>query len=272
MSNSDPNHEFTTIVCNHCGQQLTIPVYCGNRFCPTCSAPRAARVHKKLQFIIDNVKMKSGYRYKHLTLTIASQANIVDMVKHIVKSFRKLRQRVYWKNAVKGGAFVIEITGRPGAWHAHIHAVLETRWMDWGRLMKLWTAVSGGRGVYINNIPPSQAVHYLTKYFTKNDAPKQVIEECGKALSSFRLYQPFGNWHGIMKKYRRKPHPCSKCGKTSWYPERMMSADDIAYMTWLRADGIIKNYPVRASPSEVTRNNCRIDLTTEKLNRASPTT
>ncbi|MBA7671336.1 hypothetical protein ES703_79492 [subsurface metagenome] len=265
MSNSNISHDFTTLACNHCGEQITIPIYCGNRFCEICSIPRQARVRKKLTWILSNIKVTTGYRYKHLTLTISSESNISDMIKRLVKSFRRLRQRAYWKNAVKGGAYVVEITGHPGKWHAHIHAIIESRWMDWNRLLKIWIIVSSGRGVWIDNIPQKEAIRYLTKYLTKPDAPDQVTEECGKALSGFRMYQPFGTWHGIAKSYKREPHPCKKCGKSSWYPERCMSSDELAYGMWLRADGIVANYPVRASPAQVLRNNFRVDLNSESL-------
>jgi hypothetical protein len=192
--------------------------------------------------------MGTGYRFKHITLTIVSEADIAVMVKSIVRSFRRLRQRAYWKNAVKGGAFVIEITGRPGAWHAHIHAVIETRWMRWERLRNLWMDVSTGRGVYIQNIPAKECINYLTKYLTKSDMPDAVRRECGEALSSFRMYQPFGSWHGFMKTYIRERHACSGCGEASWYPTIMLSGDDEAYFIWLRAGGILRNVPVRASP------------------------
>ncbi|MCW7072266.1 MAG: protein rep, partial [Methanophagales archaeon] len=133
------------------------------------------------------------------------------------QSFRRLRQRAIWKNAVDGGCYVLEITGVPGNWHGHIHAVIYSRWMNWDKLLKVWIKVSGGRGVWIQNIPPSVAKNYITKYITK---PAGISDEAAAELEfeikGYRLFNPFGSWYNRNLEYRAEPYHCPRCGRTHW--------------------------------------------------------
>ncbi|MBA7673498.1 hypothetical protein ES703_81696 [subsurface metagenome] len=227
MTNS--YHFFQTIICAHCGHEIKTPVYCGNRFCPICSRPRLARVRRRLKFLVKETKMPTGSTFKHLTLTIQNQDDLPKMLKAIVKSFRRLRQRADWKNRVSGGAFVLEVTGRPGNWHAHIHACLVAKYFPFDLLLELWKKVSTGQGVYIQHKPVSMVVSHLCKYLSKPDVPDQVMEEICAELKSYRLFQPFGCWYKLMKKYVENQFLCPECSSHTWLPS------DIWY------DQLIKN-------------------------------
>jgi len=206
-------HEFINICCTSCGHRIDVPIYCGNRFCPICSPPRLARVRKRMDFMIKNVQEVRGYGIKFLTLTIPNQANLADMCKFILKSFRRLRQRAYWKRCVLGGCFVIEITGTPGNWHVHLHMAIHSAFMTYSKLMSLWTKVSGGRGVWITRIPSTAVVGYLTKYLTKAGTSDSLTQETSDALKGFRLFQPFGSFYAISLKYVQPPGRCRECGR-----------------------------------------------------------
>jgi len=211
-------HQFTTVICGHCGHQLTVPVYCGNRFCPVCSAPRLSRVRRRLNWIIQRAELPQGYGIKFLTLTVSNQPDLANMLKFLTSVFRKLRQRAFWKQYVRGGAFVLEVTGRPGNWHAHIHAVIEARFIPYDLILSKWKSVSGSQGVYITRIPKRNVVGYLTKYLTKSSVPPEITDEVSFHISGFRLFQPFGCWYSISLEYRDSPPGCPKCGSHSFYP------------------------------------------------------
>lgn len=147
-----------------------------------------------------------------LTLTIPNQPDQYKMIKTIIKSFRKLRQRQYWKNHVDGGAYVIEMTGRPANWHAHIHMIIMSRWMKWEKLLRIWQTVSPGRGVWIDDIPQSEAVGYVTKYISKLSVPDHLNLEVNLALKGVRLFSPFGSWHSTNLKYVKPSLVCGECG------------------------------------------------------------
>lgn len=209
-------HLFRRMVCTSCGHTIDVPISCGFRFCPVCSVGRQMKVRDRLKWLIDNCEKPKGHFFAHLTATISNEQDLANMVKHIMLSFRKLRNRAYWKSKVHGGAFVVEVTGHPGNWHAHIHAIICTRWMDWDHLMRDWTKCSGSRGIMICKIPVGAAVNYLTKYLTKNETPEVVLHEISNALRGSRLFAPIGSWFNINKTYKRSPSPCPECGGHHW--------------------------------------------------------
>ncbi len=212
------DHEFIHIHCEHCGHSIDVPVYCGDRFCGVCSPARHARIADRLRFLVKNTERKPVYTLKFLTLTIANMPKLDPMVKFLVKCFRKLRNRAVWKKYVDGGAFVIEVTGRPGDWHAHIHAIIFARYIHRDAFVKAWNSISGGLGVDVRTIPTDALCNHLIKYLSKRQEPAMVSEEKNLVLKSYRLFQPFGCWFKLQKKYKRAPHPCEKCGKSSWSP------------------------------------------------------
>lgn len=205
-------------MCAHCGHEIRTPVYCGNRFCPVCSIPRLARVRRRLKFLVKNTKMPTGSTFKHLTLTIRNQDDLPKMLKAIVKSFNRLRHRADWKNRVSGGAFVLEVTGRPNNWHAHIHALLVAQYFPFDLLLKLWKQVSSGQGVFIQHKPVNMVVSHLCKYLSKPDVPDLVLEEVTAELKSYRMFQPFGCWFKLMKKYIENEYLCPECNSHTWLP------------------------------------------------------
>jgi hypothetical protein len=140
------------------------------------------------------------------------------MLASLCRSFRKLRQRAFWKSHVAGGAFVIEVTSREGFFHAHIHAIIYARFIEWKTLLNLWMQVSSGRGVFIQRIPVSQVVRYLSKYVSKPCSSGEITELTHNALSHFRLFSPFGTWYSLSSKFVMKKACCPHCGQQAFLP------------------------------------------------------
>lgn len=214
----DGSHSFTTIICEHCGHQISVPVYCGNRFCPICSRPRLARVRRRIEFMVKHTEKRNGYSFKHLTLTVRSKNDLPGMLRSLSASFRRLRQRPLWKRSVSGGAFVFEVTHKEGAFHAHIHSIIYSKFIDWNALLLLWMSVSDGRGVYIQRIPEHQIVRYLTKYISKPSSNPSIACDVQDSLSHFRLFSPFGTWYNISKDFVDEKPGCPKCGSRALIP------------------------------------------------------
>lgn len=205
-------HEYITIFCVECDHKVHVPVFCGDRFCEVCSVVRRSRIRNRIKFLINNVEFVSGSRLKHLTLTIPNQTDLPKMLRNLTKSFRRLRHTAFWKNNVRGGCFVLEITGANGNWHGHIHSLIDAYFIQWETLRNLWIRFSGGRGVWLSVIPKSQAIRYLTKYLSKPDTNTAGLQDISRALKSYRMFQPFGNWYKLSHKYIKPRCPCSKCG------------------------------------------------------------
>lgn len=222
------NHQYRRVCCTHCGYHIDVPIYCGNRFCSVCSGPRLKRVKLRLTTLISKAPFVSGHDFKHLTLTIQNRQDLPGMITHLIKSFKALRRTQFWKHHVYGGAFVIEVTGEPGSWHAHIHSILQCTWIKYESLLTIWMHISRGRGVFITRIPKTQCVKYLTKYLSKCSVSEQDISDIAPTLASYRLFQTFGKWHSIKTSFPKQPYPCPKCKVCAWLPFDILHADLIS--------------------------------------------
>jgi hypothetical protein len=211
-------HRWRRLYCGHCGNTIDVPMYCGNRFCPVCSTAKRARARARLVQLVNRIKPDSNRRVRFITLTIPNYSDVTEALRQLVVSFKRLRQRQAWRNRVVGGCFVLEVTGRPNAWHAHIHALVEGDYFPIRLLVAMWSRVSPGKVCWIQRCPPSAAVKYMTKYLTKLNAPAQVTDEIGRALSGYRMFQPFGSWHGVKLTVVKVVSPCKHCGHRCWQP------------------------------------------------------
>ena len=211
-------HGFIRICCKGCLSSFDVPIYCGDRFCPVCSYPRLQRVRKRIQHLARKVKTTKEIRTLFLTLTIRSKTDLNGMIRKLVKNFRKYRSTPEWKKAVIGGAFVIEITRNEGLWHAHLHLVIESRWMDFDVHQPIWEKISGGKGWYCKILPADQIVKYLSKYLSKPSVEAEDIDDVGNILSHYRLFQTFGSWYGGLADFTVDPRKCPKCGDFHYLP------------------------------------------------------
>lgn len=209
---SDNRHEYKSFACGRCGDTFHAPLSCGDRFCSVCTGPRRRKVQAKLDAIVASLKMRKRYSIKFLTLTIPNQEDSRAAFKIIQKSFRRLRQRSFWKWKVDGGAWVVEITGRPGRWHVHIHAVLEAQFIRHSLLKRHWSQVSPGNIVYIQAIPVSAVISYLTKYVAKSEVGSEHRVQISRALKGCRLFQPFGSWQALALEVSKVKYVCPECG------------------------------------------------------------
>lgn len=226
-------HTWRRMVCGHCGAERDIAVYCGDRFCPVCSVAKRARARARLDHLVKHRPRIVGTDLRFITLTIPNTPDVEAGVLTCLRAFRRLRARRGWKNYVEGGVFVIEVTGRPNNWHAHLHIIAQGTYLPVRLLSAMWQAVSPGKIVWIQRTPPQTAIHYVTKYLSKCALPDFLRHEVGLALKRFRLFQPFGCWHGLKLPPLRVNRACRKCGHTAWIPAYLLTADMDRYNMWL---------------------------------------
>jgi hypothetical protein len=204
-------HDYIRVICSCCGDRFDVPLYCGNRFCPVCCFSRSIRIRNRISWLCSNIELKRSESVKHITFTIPNQVDLAKMIKHLVKSFRKLRHTDLWKKHVSGGAFVVEVTGKPGDWHGHIHSVVQCSYVPWEKLRDSWEKISGGKGVWISRIPIKAAVLYLSKYLSKSSVAESDMFEVSQSLKGMRFFQPFGSWYHMDRKYPKPLKICSEC-------------------------------------------------------------
>ena len=174
------------------------------------------------------VELQPKHSFKFLTLTIPNMENPAEQLKLLRHSFRKLRQRKYWKEKVNGGCVFYEVKkGTDSKYHIHLHAIIESSYIPVRELSKVWEQVSPGSIIDIQWISDKAVVNYITKYTTKSELPLPDQIEASKLLKNCRLFQPFGTWHKIGLQYKHMPYQCPDCEICDWYflPEGMTPFD-----------------------------------------------
>lgn len=175
-----------------------VPDYCHDRWCQPCASSRQALIRRNLSGRIQD------HPHRFLTLTIRHGSEpLADLIKHLYKSFRRLRSRALWRDRVRGGACFLEITydHDRNSWHPHLHCMLDGSYIDRPELSRLWLAATGDSCNldlrYIRT--PREAVNYITKYATK-PLPHSIIrdpdllQEAMLAVSSLRTIITIGTW------------------------------------------------------------------------------
>lgn len=206
------DHPFIYVYCGRCGHRHKIPGRCPDRFCVICSRPRAADIRHNLEYIVNNLPLADRETLKMITLSVRNCQDLALGIRHLVKSFRKLRQTKLWKRHVSGGATIIEITGKKGNYHPHLHVLCYSSWIPWDKLLHQWRLCSGGIGVYILDVPLRKALYYVTKYVSKCEAPEDSWQFIGQELKKYRLFQKFGTWHRVVIPKRKSNWTCVNCG------------------------------------------------------------
>lgn len=213
----EPKHKFQTFVCMGCGSTITIPISCGNRFCSVCGGHRRRIIRDRVDHLMNSVSLSKGNTFKFLTLTIPNMDDAKDQLLVLQKSFRRLRQRVWWKGVVHGGCSFYEVKkGKDNRYHIHLHCIIESSFVDLKALTEHWKQVSPGQILDIRMISKPAVIHYVTKYTTKSDLSLSDQLHASSVLKGSRLFQPFGSWHSISKQYEAKKCECKECQTSHW--------------------------------------------------------
>lgn len=209
-------HKFVTIACVRCGYSHRVPVMCGDRWCPVCGHIKQRRARKRLEWLVRVIRAPVGMSLKFITLTERNQKGMIPDLKGICDSFRRLRQRVWWKNRVYGGVYVIEITGSKHDWHVHLHIIAHAKYLPHKKLSEVWSKVSSGRIVWIQRVRATDVVAYVSKYLTKASVDEGERCYVSGALRSQRLFGCFGGWHKVNARAPREKPVCPQCGGQQW--------------------------------------------------------
>ncbi len=210
-------HSYTTVFCEHCGYTVSVPIYCKNRFCPTCSVHRNKLIRHKLRTFLRQVQLRKFDSFKFLTLTIRNNPDLQEMTTELITAFRRLRQRSFWRKYVRGGCTVIEVKKGKDGWHVHLHIIIASGYLPFKMLLAEWEAVSPGQGVYIKKIHGSQVIGYITKYLTKQESSEAEQKYMTVVLKGRRLFQSFGDWFKPMAAIRKLSFDCPDCNSTQWF-------------------------------------------------------
>ncbi len=176
---------------------------CHNRHCQACASEKrrslVAAVRERIAPIRQHVRF--------LTLTLRCQpVPLVDQLDRLLASFRRLRQRVFWRKHCRGGVFFVELKlgENSHAWHVHLHLLVEGEFLKQTDLAEEWHKVTGDsyivdiRGLHDDAKVASYVAKYATKPLHANVLRSQPhLDECIAAVEGRRLVQCFGAWKGI---------------------------------------------------------------------------
>jgi hypothetical protein len=151
-----------------------------------------------------------------ITLSVKNDPDLERQTKHLIASFRRLRQTVEWKSHVAGGATIIEIKYGVDGWHAHLHIFCYMRFYVYERLLRSWKKCSGGTAVYITKADENAMMYYVTKYVSKSELQEEFRPEASRILRGYRLFQRFGDWSQLKVPKHLSDAKCDACGKADW--------------------------------------------------------
>jgi len=208
-------------------RSLATANFCQLRLCPLCTARRAMKNARKLNYVMNVTESRYGYEFIFLTLTVNScEGNDLGKTLGLLtKSWDRLMKQRPVKLACKGWYRAIEIThSRELGYHPHIHAIIAVEpsyfkrksgqyitQAEWVRRWKMALSVEYKPIVHIEKTKDKNgkggmgAVLEASKYATKDSEyiddvldeqeAAQIVVDYTKALHGRRLVA-FG---GVMK-------------------------------------------------------------------------
>lgn len=234
--------EEIQMVCTCCGAERVAFNHCDRRYCPLCAPALSAERVAKTRRAVEAMQWPLA-----ITLTVKNVPRLSRSVfAGLLKSFRKLRQRVLWRSCVIGGFVACEVTNRGAGWHPHLHILADCEWLGlftprrlrrtreaWAasaqELERDWSACIGQESSSVRIRRKAgrdgafSAQMEAMKYSVKPDA---LLSAEGSALDviqairGVRLFSGFGSCYGI-KLDEKKPRakPCEGCGERgTWLP------------------------------------------------------
>ena len=210
------DHAFITLFCEECGEQLKVPIWCGDRFCLFCAGRRA---DKYRDFVWKRMRgNQKRYAFRMITLTVKSTSSIADGYEKLRILDRKLRRNAIWVNSVKGGAYSIEVTKTEHGWHVHAHYIVEGSYIAQKALSGAVGRITGGESyiVDVRLITNShRGIREAIKYPFKPTNAKHWSDADKDEFRSFmrnrRNFVTFGSWYNADPE-EKKDTECPFCG------------------------------------------------------------
>ena len=179
--------------------------HCGNRVCPACQRAYAFKLTRRLTDLFAHSRSNPPL---FVTLTLKpSHAPLPDILRNLKAFFRRLRATPLWKAAVRYGVAVVEVTRgrRNDHWHAHLHCVAWSDYLDARKLSALWRKITVGSFIVdVKRVKTSDDVAaYVASYLTK--PPDDAV--LNSATNTAEWYQASTRQHWVIRFGSRKLLP-----------------------------------------------------------------
>lgn len=153
-----------------CGARVVRRHSCDSKWCVTCFKHWCCGAVDEIKYVIERMRCP-----RMITFTIKSGPDLEEQISKVWKAWGKISRRVAWKKWCRGWVWCRGLTynRETGCWHAHMHVIVDARWVPVKDLRDLWIdctkGEANGRGVNIRIVDsPAKAAWELVKG-TKGD-------------------------------------------------------------------------------------------------------
>lgn len=186
-------------LCNGCRSKSIYYNRCENFYCPCCAGRLARDRRKSVEWWAKNISQP-----KHVVLTARNTETITrKRLDAFKRAFANLRRKKFAKNW-RGGFYGIEVTNEGKGWHLHLHALVDARYIDSGKLATEW-AKCIGQDFAIVKVRDARGQSYLQevcKYVVKGgDMAAWPAEQIVAYIEAFKGARCFGVF-GVLYKLR----------------------------------------------------------------------
>lgn len=213
------------LVCSHCGKTKTIWQACEDRFrCKCCRKAWIRDTKRRFMPVIDAM-VASGGHIRFMTLTVKNGPSLPDVLKHLERSFRKLKQRTFWKRHVQGAIRVLEVTKGKDGWHVHYHVLFTGSYIPQDELANLWEKITGDSRVVDVRYAGGNVVRELFKYTVKDgNLTQDELNEVASVLHNKPVVVVLGRFYRRQVLPPARPAACEECGSNAWMLEGVLFA------------------------------------------------
>lgn len=182
---------------------------CRDRMCPRCQLNRGSQAARRIGSIIHAMNAP-----RTIELTVRHRlAPLAGEIDRLWSCFRELRRSKIWKQFVRGGVGVLEITINESdrTWHPHLHLVYDGEFFPYKLLSAEWERITkDSRVVWIKPVHDrAKTANYVGRYLAKSmDATTLTdveIREFAEAVHGRRLVFTFGKTHNANPDPRPEP-------------------------------------------------------------------
>lgn len=199
--------EVGSLRCPDCGLSRPARYTCNLRWCPVC----AWRIAAKRASLV-SAWATTCRQPKHVVLT--GRNTTEPMPRVYSQAFARLRRQkpFRWRR----GCRTIETTNEGRGWHVHIHALIDTRWIDAGELALRWGRLLGQEFAIVR-VKDARLAEYLAELCKYAVKPTQMAAWSAEEAATFvrsmqrvRTFATFGDLRGFAPP-SRPPCRCPHC-------------------------------------------------------------
>jgi len=237
------HRDFMGKQCKPNGHRWAVPMKsCRFRLCAFEMRARSLRMIHRFRAKFEEITATDRARFVVLSERSCGLHDLLDAIKHLFKSFERLRHRVVWSRRVTGCVAILEVTfhakgdkvmagkrwtGRyyeRDEWHPHLNVMWEGEYIPQAALLKAWDSCTGGEARTSTGKPAGVRIEQvinlpeLFKYVTKL-APivgnAEAVDVFVRATHRVKLVRCYGSFYDLnVEEEDDSPACCPDCGTT----------------------------------------------------------